>query len=296
MRAYRQVTKIEPHVLDFLKRHRDRLGDTLPAGLWVCEEAGEVLLALTVYVEPKVRVSLLGGSMDGPGAHAASIEKLAREFESWLRPLGVTAYGLLVPVADEGYRRLLERRGAVEVGRGSGQVDYLYRLDVAQDTSDGIRPWASQDWKALRPLMRAFLVDYYASGGDFLPSRRNVELLIQRGVAGSYRGDPAVVAYTGGAPVGFTLWLGAEGAGGLELRERIASDIGTYVDPAHRRQGWATRLQLAAVDLAQKAGYTRVTGAAREERGYKTAASAGFSSAGVLVSRSIDELQKVMVA
>lgn len=290
---YRQVTEVEPAVTAFFKKHVDRLvGGELPQGLWVCEEDGELCMALLVYTKPHVRVSVI---IDKPETKPfVSLARLAKTYEGWATSRGIGSYAVVVPEAGDDYCKIIEKRGGVEIGRGGGWVEYLHQIKQTVDTTDGIRPWMPVDWQSLRPLMRAFLTEHYALGGDFPATRHNIEAFVRKGVKAAHAGDPALLAYEAGTLVGFCLWTGVV-TGGLDVRERICAGIGTYVVPERRRQGWSKRIRERALEVAQAAGYDRVDGVALEKRGYDAGVAAGFAAAGVLVRKQLDaqELRKV---
>lgn len=282
MRSYRQVTDVEPASAAFLEQHLERLGNELPAGLWVCEDDGEIKMALLVYTEPHVRVSIIS---DVASVHMLS--RLAKTFEGWAKSHGVTSYAVVIEESDDAYRKILERRGAIEIARVDGWVEYLHQIDPVASLEDGIRPWAPADWTLLRPLLRAFLLEHHAAGGDFLGTRNNVEMFIRRGVQAAAKGDPALLAVQAGEVVGFCLWVGVAPLG-LDMRESVCTGIGTFVKPEHRRQGWSKKIRERALEVAKAAGYARVDGVAIEKRGYEAGVSAGFSTAGVLVRRRLE--------
>lgn len=281
MRTIRQVTDFDEKVAALLTRHADLLiAPTPPRGLWVCEEDGEPIIALTVYTEPRIRVGLV---VDRPETRPfASIASLVEAFEEWGKTVGLKAYTVVADRADDRFCALVERRGGVVLASEKDWVEYLIRLNQPADLSDGIRPWQPTDWRGLRPLVKAFLTEHYAAGGDFRPTRQNTEAFLRRGVQGAAAGDPCVVAIEGGKIVGFTLWVGLPDFG-LETRERVCSGLGTYVVKECRRQGWSRRIREAAIELAKTAGYTRLDGTALDRRGLKAAESTGATVVGVQV-------------
>lgn len=284
MRTYRQVREYEPKIGAFLKKHADRLGGELPQGLWVCEEDGEPIIALTVYTEPYVRVSAI---VDRPETRpAASLSKLASAFEEWALGIGVTRYCVVVHAADDDYRRILERRGGVEVGAADGWIEYLFRIDAKADDSDGIRPWAASDWTALRPLMKGFLLDHHTAGGDFPATRHNIEEFIRAGVRAAAQGDPTLLLRDEGKIIGFCLWRKAD-AGSLDVRAKVCVAVAQYVVPDHRRQGCSKRLSEAALAVARARGYERVDSFVLDDRGHKNLSAAGFRSAGLVMNREV---------
>jgi GNAT superfamily N-acetyltransferase len=279
MRTYRQVQDFEPKVAAFLATHRDRLAATEPPrGLWVCEQDGEPYIVLLVYTDPHIRVSVI---VDKPEDKPfAALTKLAEAFEAWALEAGVTTYGVVVHVSDDHYCKIIERRGGVEVGVKDGWVEYLHTINAQLDTSDGIRAWAPADWRPLRPLMHAFLKEHRQAGGDFLPTRRNVETFIRRGMkAATTKGDPCVIAWDGGQPVGFALWLGIDTD--LDVAHRVVQGVGTYVVPEKRRAGWSKRIRQAAMSVARERGYTQVAGTAMDKRGMAAGKSVGGEVHGV---------------
>jgi GNAT superfamily N-acetyltransferase len=281
MRTYRQVTEFEPKVAAFLATHKDRLAAfEAPRGLWVCEQDGEPDIMLLVYTDPHVRVSVI---VDKPEDKPfAALTKLAEAFEVWAREQGVSAYGIVVHASDDHYCKIIERRGGVEVGHKDGWVEYLHTIDAKLDTSDGIRVWAPADWRPLRPLMHEFLVEHRKAGGDFLPTRRNVETFIRRGMkAATTKGDPCVIAWDAGKPVGFALWLGIDTD--LDLANKVVQGVGTYVTKESRRQGWSKRIRQAAAGVARERGYTQVAGTAMDKRGMEAGRSVGAEVKGVFM-------------
>lgn len=281
MKTYQKATSISPALGAFLQRHLDRLvSDELPKGIWTCEEDGEPLIVLLAYTEPHLRVSVI---MDEPSkSRFMSLERLARSFESWAKENAITHYCVVVPESDDWYAVIIERRGAIELGRSNGWIEYLHQIDPTPQSEDGLHLWTPGDWKALRPLMAAFLEEHCRAGGDFLPTRRNVEAFIRRGVKAAAQGDPCLLAIQDGKIVGFCLWAGID-AGDLDLRDRICQGLGTYVVPTARRQGWSKRIRARALEVAAEAGYTRVDGVAIDKRGLAAGKAAGFATRGVQV-------------
>lgn len=149
MRTYRQVTGFEQKVADFLARHAERLiAPTPPRGLWVCEEDGEPIIVLTVYTEPRVRVSAI---IDQPDTKPfTSLTRLAQEFESWAVSVGVRSYCVVIDKHDDHYCKIIERRGGVVLNDGPQWIEYLHEIDQTPDTSDAIRLWRPSDWKVMR--------------------------------------------------------------------------------------------------------------------------------------------------
>lgn len=281
MRTYRQVTEFEPRIAAFLKRHAERLiAPTPPRGLWVCEEDGEPIIVLTVYTQPHIRVSAI---IDRPETKPfQSLTKLAQTFEEWALKVGVRAYAIVIDKYDDHYCKIIEKRGGVVLREDGQWVEYLHEINQTPDTSDGIRPWRPSDWRALRPLMSAFLKEHYAVGSDFRPTRRNVEAFIRKGVKAAAKNDPCLLAYDGGELIGFCIWAGMPDAG-LDLRERVCLGLGTYIIPSKRRQGWSKRIREAAKEVARTAGYTRLDGVALDKRGLKAGQSVGGNVVGVMV-------------
>jgi GNAT superfamily N-acetyltransferase len=286
MRTYRQVVDHEEKIAEFVKRHLSRFSTEMPRGLWVCENDGEPEILWLVYTEPHLRVSII---VDKPETKPfMAIERLAQTFEKWASERGITKYGIVLSEADDHYAQIIERRGATEVWRANGWVEYLHTIGWEADTSDGIRLWTPPDWRPLRPLMTDFLTEHCAAGGDFLPTRNNVEFFLRKGVRAAAKGDPTFVAYDGGKPIGFCLWTGTQDAG-LDLRERVLQGFGTFVIRERRKQGWSKRIREAANEQAKKKGYERIDGVALDRRGFKAAQASGAVSAGVYVRHSVKE-------
>lgn len=290
MRTYRQVMDFDPKVAALLARHVERLiAPEPPRGLWVCEENGEPIIALTVYTEPRLRVSAI---VDKPEERPfASLRRLAEEFEGWAKSIGVTAYCVVIDKHDDHYCRIIERRGGVVIGEDATWIEYLHEIDQTPNTADAIRPWRPSDWKAMRGLVHAFLTENYAAGGDFRPTRRNVEAFVRKGVKSASQGDPCLLAYAGGELVGFTLWTGAPDLG-LDQRDRVCFGLGTYVIPSARRQGWSRRLREVAKETASAAGYTRIDGVALDKRGLLAGQAVGGQVVGVMVRMSIESSER----
>jgi GNAT superfamily N-acetyltransferase len=287
VRTYRQITEFEPKIAAFLGKHRERFdAPEAPRGLWLCEENGEPVIGLVVYTEPHIRVSVI---LDDPESRPfASLERLTRTFEKWAKGIGVSHYAVVLPESDPYYCRMIEKRGAIELRRGGGWVEYVHSIDQTPDTSDGIRVWSPRDWKALRPLMTAFLTEHNRAGGDFLPTRNNVETFIRKGVQAATKGDPVLLAYDGGKCIGFVLWCALD-AIGLDLAQKVLQGIGTYVVPDHRRAGWSKRLRERAKEMAVAARYTRVDGVALDGRGLAAGKAVGGEVLGAFVRLNLKE-------
>lgn len=276
-RTYRQVVAPEPKIAAFLQRHRGRLDpNSPPRGLWVCEQNGEPIIALLVYTTPGVMVSVI---LDDPESRPfASLVTLVRTFETWAAEQGIRQYAAAIPESDQHYCRLVERHGGVFLEKSNGWLTYLFPINATRPPNEGMRPWAPHDWRPLRSLMRAFLTEHHAAGGDFLPTRNNVETFIRKGMQAAHAGDPVLIAYDQGQPIGFVLWCSVTSLG-LDMAKRILHGFGTYIIPARRREGWSKRLRTRALEIARAAGYDRVDGVALDGRGL----AAGKSVGGVVV-------------
>jgi hypothetical protein len=277
MRTYRQVTEFEPKIAELLKRHADRLiASEPPRGLWVCEEDGEPLIALTVYTEPHVRISAI---IDRPETKPfASLVKLADAFEEWATSIGLRAYGVVIDRGDDHYCKIIEKRGGVVLQQDSRWIEYLHEIGQASDTSDGIRPMRPSDWKALRPLVSAALREQGSTlAASFVASRTNVEAAIRIGVRAATKGDPCLVAYKDGAAAGFTIWLGHTGP--FEMRERVCSAVALYAKTHETREA----LRDAALRVAWGSGYTQIDAAVRTSRDLGEWKSVGGTSPGLIV-------------
>jgi hypothetical protein len=292
MRTYRQVTGFEPKVAAFLARHAERLlAPTPPRGLWACEEDGEPIILLTVYTEPRIRVSAI---IDHPETRpAASLTRLVQEFERWAVSVGATSYGVVIDRADDQYCKIIERRGGLLMGTPTGPwVEYLHEIDQAPNVADGIRPWRPSDWKALRPVIRDALHAPGILGESFLPTRKNIESFIRIGVKGAAQGEPCLLAYEGGVLQGVVLCTGHHGP--FDHRERVCSAVGLYVihgAPTDLR----ARLQAAALDAAWRAGYTRVDGIVLSPAQLSEWKALGATAPGMIVhvTRPRETLQEV---
>lgn len=251
MRTYRQVTDFEPKVAELLARHAERLiAPTPPRGLWVCEEDGEPIIVLTVYTEPRIRISAI---IDNPETKPFnSLARLAECFEEWAKSVGILSYCVVIARGDDHYCKIIERRGGLVLAEDGPWIEYLHEIDQTRDTRDGTRLWRPSDWRSLRTRVMDQLRALAKLGGDMRPTRTNVESLIRSGMRGATKGDPCLVSYAGGNIVGFTLWTGMN-AGPIELRERACAAILTDADAA---------LRTHAFELAWAAGYTRVDGMA----------------------------------
>lgn len=251
MRTYRQVTDFEPKVADLLARHAERLiAPTPPRGLWVCEEDGEPIIVLTVYTEPRIRISAI---IDNPETKPFnSLARLAECFEEWAKGVGIESYCVVIARGDDHYCKIIERRGGLVLSEDGPWVEYLHEINQARDTTDGTRLWRPSDWRGLRFRVMHQLRELAKAGGDIRPTRQNVEALIRSGMRAATKGDPCLVTYAGGEIAGLTLWMGM-GAGPIELRERVCSALLTDADE---------KLRAHAFELAWAAGYTRVDGMA----------------------------------
>lgn len=285
MRTYRRIETLEPHIVEFLQQHADRLSE-VPSGMWVCEEDGRVLIVLLVYPEPRLRVSVI---VDTPEKRPfASLTRIAQTFEAWAAEHKVDHYFVVIPRENDWYRRIIEKRGGVIVAENSAWIEYRHDIDQAIDKSDGIRPWRPRDWKLLRRPMRDFLTEQANAGADFLPTRNNVEAFIRRGVQAAGAGDPCFVAYADEQLVGFTLWTGLDPQG-LDVRERVCSAIATYVVPDRRRQGIGRRLVVTASALARERQYGRIEAALGTRASHVFATTQGGITAGLVVRLPIPE-------
>lgn len=287
MRTYRQVTEVTPALAAFAAKHKDRLvSSEAPRGVWACEEDGEPVVLLLAYTEPTIRVSIIMDDRDDPPF--MSLFRLADTFEAWAKDQGIHVYTVVVPENDDHYAQIIEKRGAVEMGRGGGWIEYLHEIDGKPTTADGIWPWSPKDWKQLRPLMRAFLDEHCKSGGDFLPTRNNVEAFIRRGVRSAASGDPCLIAIQNGKPIGFCLWTGID-VQGIDMREKVCQGLGTYIIPEERRKGWSQKIRSEAFEFAKRAGYARCDGVAIDKRGLAAGKAAGCKVAGILVRKRLEE-------
>lgn len=289
MRTYRQVTEFEPKIAELLARHAERLiAPTPPRGLWVCEENGEPIIALTVYTEPHVRVSAI---IDKPETKPfASLTRLAETFETWATGIGLRSYCVVVDRGDDHYCKIIEKRGGLLVGQPTGQwAEYLHEIDQTPDTRDGIRPMRPSDWKALRALVRDALRSKTSLGASFLPTRKNIETIIRMGMRAATKGDPCLVLYDGGEVQGFALWMGMTGP--FELRERVCSAIGLHARDERNRD----RLHEAALTAAWNAGYTCVDAILRTSHEHALWKSTGASCPGLVarIDRPADALGRV---
>lgn len=153
-----------------------------------------------------------------------------------------------------------------------------------------VRPWNTDDWTAVQPMVRACLQATYDVGGDLQPSDRNVTALCQLGIAWARRGAPTLVAVFDEAIVGLTLW-GALGAP-LELDMRdgaVCTALMTYVTPAYRHAGVATQLRRAAFAVATAKGYRCVKGAVQLQNtaGLRSVEAVGFAKTAVEVEKTL---------
>ena len=256
MRTHRQVTDFEPGVAAYLAKHRERLiAPEAPRGLWVCEEDGEIVIALTVYTEPYVRVSAI---VDDPTMKPfQSLSRLAESFEAWAMETGIGRYCVVIHKGDDAYCRIIERRGGIVLRETPEWIEYLHEIDQTPDTSEGIRAWRPSDWKGLRAVVSDSLHDPKGLGASFQATRKNTETIIRMGVRAAAKGDPCLIAYENGAIAGYTLWFGFVGP--LELRERVCSATAIHTR-AGASSDLARRLHEAALGVAWTAGYTRVDG------------------------------------
>lgn len=149
-----------------------------------------------------------------------------------------------------------------------------------------IRTWEPGDAAALLPLVHAFLVEHYASGGDIEPTEENAAHLVAMGIHRATSGDPVYLAGDEDGIVGFVLWVGIT-PGLLTLRGKLLQGIGTYVVPARRRETIGKSMRTLACVHAAKAGYTRIDGVARDDRGFKSAKAAGFTAIGAFVVKEL---------
>jgi len=283
--TYRGVVKPDEDVLAFLLRHKERIGETPPLGLFVAERAQGVVAALLVWTEPFLHVSVIV-----EGVSVFVLTKLARLFERWAAGRGATRYAFCVPSDDYAYRRIVEHRGAIRGAVEDRFVWYVQPIHLAGEHTrerpgpepDTFRRWEAADERSVTPLVRAFLEEHYAAGGDYPPTDKNVAALFRRGVKAGDEGDPALLAIRDGRPVGFVLWCRVPPVD-LDLRESICCGVGTYIDPAYRRKGLASALRLVATDVARHQGYTRVDGVALDARGLAAGRAVGGQPSGTFM-------------
>lgn len=287
MRTYSEVRELTEPRKAFLERHADRLlGGHPPRAMWSCEEDGRPVVALLGFTEPHLRMSIIID--DEERKPSRSVYKLTKLFDDWAVQAGATHYGIVIPEQPDRYGELIERRGGVEYARSNGWVEYIHQIDQTLNLDDGIRPWTPSDWKPLRPLMQAFLEEHCAQGGDFLPTRNNVESFLRRGVRAASKGDPTLVLLQDRQYIGFCLWSGLPDIG-LDLHERVCQGMGTYIIPEFRRHRNAKKLRAAAFKQAAVAGYTRVDGVALTPDTLASGQAAGFEASGVLVRQKIGD-------
>jgi len=143
-----------------------------------------------------------------------------------------------------------------------------------------IRLWRAEDADAIRPHLHEFLRAQYKAGGDYRPTERNVEALLQLGLLASGAGDPCVVAYVDGRLVGFCMWVGSPGP--FDTRERSVFAFADYVCPEFQRQGWSVRLRSVAKLIGAEAGYTRCDGFCLTKAALRAAEAAGARVFGVV--------------
>lgn len=150
-----------------------------------------------------------------------------------------------------------------------------------------IRPFLPSDAPALEVLVRAFLTEHLEVGGDFLPTKDNVDFLVWRGILAARAGQPCLLATAGHVPaaVGFVLWF--ESACPLATRERVLTGFATYIDPIERRHGLGKHLRLAALAVAKAAGFTRVDGVGLTAAAVASGVAVGGVVRGSLVSLKV---------
>lgn len=116
------------------------------------------------------------------------------------------------------------------------------------------------------------------AGARFLPTDRNVRVLLQLGMTYSQNGEPTLVALDNGVIVGFTIW--GSGEPPFDLSEDICQGFGTYVVPNLRRKRVASALRLYAMDVARNKGYSVIEGTAYDAQGEQSALAVGFVPVG----------------
>lgn len=148
--------------------------------------------------------------------------------------------------------------------------------------SDGVYAWRTEDAAAIFGLLMAYLQEM---GRDILPLTCNVNHLLRTGLEAAQNGDPCLIIWRDGKPVGFTYWTGPPA--GLVLKERIITAMGTYIDPEYRGKKLSTELRDAAIAIANSEGYDRVNGSAFDKRGWETLTKQGWSTDGLYMTRRI---------
>lgn len=288
MRTYRQVMTTEPPIADFLLRHRERLLDVqhpedVPKGLWVCEENGEPIIALLAYTDPYLRVSVI---IDKPETRPfASLTKLARHFETWGKQIGGSGYAVVIAQTDEHYRYIIEGFGGHPARQTPEWTEFFIPFDRTPNLEPGIRPWEALDWPGLKPLVRAYLFDIFATGSPILPTPINVNRFLSMYMAAARDGDPILVGIDQRKVVAFGGATAPHSP--YDLTEGYGMGIGTYVIPAHRRQRWGTRIREELFTRAVARGYTRLTGQAYTLPGLQSAKALGMKEQAIVLTKVI---------
>lgn len=265
--------------MTYLARHADRMDEQAPAAVWV-GETDKIEGALLVYTRPHLRVSMI---LDNPGFMIPL--RLIESFEHWAGSRGIKGYAMIVDPNDDRFCRILERRGAVLCHKSDGCLEYTQEIGRRWDRADGIRRWNPADWHALRSVVRDFLREDRAAGGELEPTRANTEECVRQGVRAANAGDPCVLIQERGRIVGFIAWAGVQSP--FDIPPTCAA-FGLYVRPNRRRQGLVKQLHAEAVRMASSRGYKHVVGITRTKRAHACLTAAGFTSTGVSVLRTLE--------
>ena len=122
-RTYRQVTKLDPDAVEFLRRNAERVGPRAPQAIFVSEQNGKVDAAILAWTAPALHIALI------LEASPFVLYSLATKFEEWARGLGATGYLFNVHEDDTHYVDIVKRVGAEALQiRDDHTIDFYKRI------------------------------------------------------------------------------------------------------------------------------------------------------------------------
>jgi GNAT superfamily N-acetyltransferase len=136
------------------------------------------------------------------------------------------------------------------------------------------------DKGSLWKMLHAYLTEV---DGDLLPTDKNIRYFADLAIQGAAVGDPCLIAYVEGVPVGFHISRGLPDV--LDTKLKICHGYGTYVIPTFRGRGIARALRELAFETAVVAGYERLEGIAFSKEAMLSTLTHGSKPIGVLIVR-----------